>query len=172
MKKNIAIINSNNTEIVNALIKYFSAKNIDFKLFDNDLVEDKYDLVIFTGFNNKCSDIQCDTILNIYPTLLPAFQDEENPLLKSFSYGIKTGGITVHKIEQNKFFGLILAQYPILIGYDTQFEEYKNEILKASSIIYPKVIDAIINDKVFDFNDIFSSSGCGNCSGNCKSCCK
>lgn len=170
MKQKIALINSRNTEIVNSLIKHFSAKNIEFTLLENDSIDDKYNLVILTGFNNKCQHIQCDTIINIYPTLLPAFQNEENPLLKSFTYGIKAGGITIHKVQENKFFGTILAQYPVLIGFDTQFEEYENEILKTSALIYPKVIASILNDKVFDFNDIFTNSECGNCSGNCKTC--
>ncbi len=170
MKQKIALINSNNTEIVNSIIKHFSTKNIEFTLVDNNLPEDKYDIVILTGFNNKYQNIQCENIINIYPTLLPAFQDVENPLLKSFTYGIKAGGITVHRVYKNNFFGTILAQYPVLIGLDTQFEEYRNELLKVSALIYPKVIDAVINDKIFDFNDIFTNSGCGNCSGSCKSC--
>ena len=65
----------------------------------------------------------------------------------------------------------ILAQYPVLISNTTHFDEFRDEMYKVAGILYPKVIECILEDKVFDFADLFKgacSSGCGGCSGDCR----
>ena len=72
-------------------------------------------------------------------------------------------GITIHSKDK------IIAQYPILIGVETHIDDFINEINKIEQILLPAVIDSIINDRVFDFKDLFSTScqhgGCSNCKG-------
>jgi len=109
-------------------------------------------------------------VLNLHLSLLPAFKTE-NPLKDTFTSGVKVGGITIHYAEKDNFFGKIIAQYPVLIGNTTHFDEYCNEIKSISSSLYPVVIEAVANDRVFDFSDLFNSRGCsGGCSGNCNGC--
>ena len=48
------------------------------------------------------------------------------------------------------------------------FDEFEAEIHKVEHALYPKVIECILDDEVFDFSDLFSSGcngGCGGCGG-------
>ena len=40
-------------------------------------------------------------------------------------------------------------------------DELKEQVEKLEEIIYPKVVKTLVEDKVFDFNDLFSHEGCG-----------
>lgn len=100
----------------------------------------------------------------IHYSLLPAF-DCEDPIKEAFLAGVKVSGVTVYDAVTKK----ILAQYPVLIGNSTHYDEFKEEILKTGEILYNKVLECIINDKVFDFADLLKggcqSGGCGGCGG-------
>jgi folate-dependent phosphoribosylglycinamide formyltransferase PurN len=165
MVKVLGIVDSNNKELIFAIEKYFMAKNIKVKVVSSDFDMSEFDLVVLTGFE-KVVPIKQDNILNIYPTLLPAFKDEENPILASYLAGVKVSGITIYNVSNDK----ILAQYPMLIGLDTSLKDLSSEILKIAQKIYPVVIDAVLNDKVFDFNDLFNTSSCGGSCGGCNGC--
>lgn len=111
-------------------------------------------------------------VINVHPSLLPSFACVD-ALSKSFLSGIKVGGITVHKVENNNFWGQIIAQYPVLIGLNTHFDEFEAEILSIEKALLPNVIDAVLNDRVFDYTDLFNRScrcNSGGCSGNCADC--
>ena len=130
---------------------------------DYDMSE--FDVVVLTGYENFTT-IKHDNILNLYPTLLPAFKDNENPILVSYLAGVKVSGISIYNVSNDK----ILAQYPVLIGLDTTFEDFSDELSNIAQKVYPVVIDAVLQDKVFDFNDLFNSSSCGGSCGGCGGC--
>ena len=83
--------------------------------------------------------------------------------------GVKVSGVSVHQVLPDNFYDRILAQYPVLIGNTTHIDEFTKELFAVSNKLYPVVIDAVLNDKVFDFNDLFKSSCSGNCGG-CNGC--
>ena len=104
-------------------------------------------------------------IIRIHPSLLPAF-DCENPIEQAFLSGVKVSGITI--LVNNK----ITAQYPVLIGLETHLDEFKQEIINLEKQLVPAVIEAVIEDRVFDFSDLMRkpcshSGGCSGCRG-CK----
>ena len=104
--------------------------------------------------------------INLHPSLLPSFKGKD-AIKESYLAGVKVSGITIHRVEPDNFYGKIIAQVPILIGNDTHFDEFETEIINIASKIFPKVIETVLEGKVFDFSDLFKSSGCG---GNCSSC--
>ena len=165
MVKRLGIVDSNNKELIFAIEKYFVEKDVDVKVVSLNYDMTEFDVVVLTGFENAVT-IKHENILNIYPTLLPAFKNEENPILASYLAGVKVSGISVYNYSNDK----ILAQYPTLIGLDTTLEDLSGEILKIAQKIYPVVIDAVLNDKVFDFLEILNQSSCGNGCGNCGGC--
>ena len=165
MNKKLGIINSENKDIIFAIEKYFISKTVDVKVVSEDYNMSEFDVVVLTGYGNSDS-ITHSNILKVYPTLLPAFKDEENPILASYLAGVKVSGVTVY----NKSVDKILAQYPVLIGVDTTIVELTDELSKIAQKIYPVVIDAVLNDKVFDYGDLFNSTSCkGSCNG-CSNC--
>ena len=165
MTKNLGIVDSENKDIVFAIERYFVSKDVDVKVVLADFDMSEFDLVVLTGYGNS-DNITHSNILKVYPTLFPAFKDEENPILASYLAGVKVSGVTVY----NKSVDKILAQYPVLIGVDTSMTELSDELSKIAQKIYPVVIESVLYDKVFDFGDLFNSNSCNsNCSG-CSSC--
>ena len=111
-------------------------------------------------------------VINVHPSLLPSFACVD-ALSKSYLSGIKVGGITVHKVDSTNFWGKIITQYPVLIGLNTHFDEFESEILAVEKAVVPAVADCILNDRVFDYTDLFKNScrcNFGGCSGNCSDC--
>lgn len=165
MKKKLAVVNSENIDIVEAILNYFQNKNVEVTLVDK--VDKEFDLNVLTGFEVACECFD-EKVLNIYPALLPAFKGEE-PIKDAFLTGVKVSGVTVHEVNSGDFYGRILAQYPVLIGTTMHITELQSEIIAIAKKLYPVVIDSVLNDKVFDFSDLFKSSCHGNCGG-CGNC--
>lgn len=169
MNKKLGIIESDNKDIIFAIEKYFYNKDVEVKIINSEYDLSEFDLVVLTGFDATTS-ICHNNILNIYPSLLPAFENTDNPISAVFLAGVKVSGITIHKVNSDKFFGKILTQYPVLLGNDIHIEELIEELSKISQKIYPIVIESVLEDKVFDFSDLFNSSSCNGGCGGCKGC--
>ena len=47
------------------------------------------------------------------------------------------------------------------------FDEYVENILELAGFLYPRVIEKLLDNKIFDFEDLLKSCnhGCGSCSG-------
>ena len=106
---------------------------------------------------NKKDDIK------IHYSLLPAFDCDE-PMKEAFLAGVKVSGVTIYNNNTKK----IIAQFPVLIGNTTHYDEFVAEMIKVGELLYNKVIECIEQDKVFDFTDLFGSGGCSN--GGCGGC--
>ncbi len=165
MVKHLGIIDSDNKDIIFAIEKYFVAKDVDVKVVSPNFDMTEFDVVVLTGFENTVT-IKHENILNIYPTLLPAFKNEENPILASYLAGVKVSGVTVYNYSNDK----ILAQYPVLIGLDTDLESLSKELSKIAQHIYPRIIESVLADKVVDFNDLYNSPSCNGGCGGCGGC--
>ena len=74
---------SDNIDIIFAIEKYFVAKDVEVKIVSYDYDMSEFDLVALSGYENS-TIINHSTILNVYPTLLPAFRGEDNPILTSY----------------------------------------------------------------------------------------
>ena len=77
--------------------------------------------------------------------------------------GVKVSGVTIYRESDKK----ILAQYPVLISNTTHFDEFEKDMRKTGEILYKKVTECVEQDKVIDFEDLFSTSCKGNCACKC-----
>ena len=165
MTKKIALYNSNIEETIK---NYFKEQNCTIeKMLEIKNFSD-FDIVVLWDYNDTLPQNNNHTIvLNIHPSLLPAFGGE-NAIEQALKFGSKVSGITIH----NAYTGQIIAQFPVLIGIDTGVSEFIKEMTEIEKHIIPPVIDAVLNDRVFDFGDILNQNTCShkNCSKNCKNC--
>ena len=169
--KKFAIINSENKELIDAINAYFGG-NCPVLSKDDNL--NGYELIILTGYEMEFPAVTGADIINIHQSILPAFKGE-NALMQAFLAGVKVTGITIHRVESGNFYGKILAQYPVLIGLTTHIDEINLELAAIAKKLYPAVIEALINDRVFDFADLFKNScshhgGCSGCTGKNTGC--
>lgn len=164
--KTFAVVDSENKGIIEAIRKYFGG---DVSVHSKDDCFDGYDLIVLTGYDVSFLKPLNSRVINLHPALLPSFQGED-ALKNTFLSGVKVSGVTIHDVEENNFYGKIIAQYPVLIGLTTNFCDYVQEVEIIAQKLYPLVIDSIINDRVFDFHHLLnrsctsSQNGCGNCS--------
>lgn len=167
--KSFAILQSENKEIIDAIQTHFGNT---CPVLSKDANFDNYNLIVLTGYETEFLKPEHAHVINLHPALLPSFKGDD-ALKQAFLSGVKVSGVTIHSVEEDNFYGKILAQYPVLIGLTTNFSDYIQEIEIVGKKLYPVVIESIINDKVFDYGDLFKSgcaSGKSGCGGNCGGC--
>ena len=200
MSKKIAILGSGQGNVFKSIVDYFNNQDVQIMCLSNNLkseilkiaqdlqIPNKYlpkeentqyfasnnfDLIVLTDYNETLDNdtLEVGQFIDIHPSLLPAFKGYD-AIQRAFLAGVKVTGVTVYQRRANIEEERILAQYPVLIGITTHIDEVEKEIYEVEKKLYPPVIDAILNDRVFDFQDLFKNS-ChknGGCNGGCSQC--
>ena len=131
------------------------AKGLSREAFDRQIIhaleEKAVDLICLAGFMRLLSPsfIQAfrNRILNIHPSLLPAFPglDAQRQALE---YGVKVSGCTVHFVDEGLDSGPIIMQaaVPVLDG-DTE-ESLSARILEQEHRIYSKAIQWALDGQI------------------------
>jgi phosphoribosylglycinamide formyltransferase 1 len=86
-------------------------------------------------------------IINIHPSLLPAFPGA-NAYEEAFNYGVKISGITIHLVDEEVDRGPILAQESFERFPDDTLESFKQRGLAIEHRLYPKVLQQLAEQKV------------------------
>ena len=132
-----------------------SSKGLSREAFDRRVIhvleETRVDLVCLAGFMRLLSPSFIhafrNRILNIHPSLLPAFPglDAQRQALE---YGVKVSGCTVHFVDEGLDSGPIVLQavVPVLDG-DTE-ESLSTRILEQEHQIYPKAIQYVLDGQI------------------------
>lgn len=94
--------------------------------------------VLLADFENK--------IVNIHPSLLPAFPGKD-AIGQAFEAGVKITGVTVHFIDEGIDTGPIIAQEPVAVLTGDTEAELKERIQKTEHQLYPKVINQLLQAK-------------------------
>jgi len=202
--KKLAIMGSGNGSNFEAIVKYFEGKPVEITCLSNVedayiltraeklgvkhqflplkataeyFSENKFDLVALAGYMRIIPTEALEemgSVINIHPSLLPAYKGSVNAIEEAFLAGVKVSGVTVHWVNSDVDGGKIIAQYPVLIQNGTHFDEFEEEIHAVEHKLYPIVIEKILEDKVFDFSDLLKSDchSHGSCGGGCGGGCK
>ncbi|KLU39312.1 MAG: phosphoribosylglycinamide formyltransferase [Peptococcaceae bacterium 1109] len=81
-------------------------------------------------------------ILNIHPSLLPAFPGL-NAQSQALAYGVKVSGCTVHFVDEGVDSGPIISQEAVpVLPHDT-LESLSERILEAEHRLYPKALQLV-----------------------------
>lgn len=137
------------------MLQYFSENDFDLVAVRNCSVELKPQVINASRF------------VKVHPSLLPAFAGAD-AVYRAFDAGVKVTGITVHYLSANLEGGKIVTQYPILIPNLMHYDELQKSIKNLEDGIFPIVIEKILEDKVFDFQDLLPNKSCDG-SGGCSS---
>ena len=78
-------------------------------------------------------------IINIHPTLLPAFPGA-HPVADTLAYGVKIAGVTVHFVDEDVDSGPIIAQSAVPVLDTDDQESLHNRIQVEEHKLYPQVI--------------------------------
>lgn len=85
-----------------------------------------------------------DRILNIHPSLLPAFPGL-NAQLQAIEHGVKFSGCTVHFVDETLDGGPIIAQRAIPVHEDDTEESLSARILEQEHQLYPEAVAFVVS---------------------------
>lgn len=112
------------------------------------LREHGVDLVILAGYMRLLSPEFIaafpNRILNIHPSLLPAFPGLEAQL-QAFNYGCKVAGCTVHFVDEELDHGVIILQRTIAVEANDTAESLAARILREEHIAFSEGIAQVLS---------------------------
>jgi len=112
------------------------------------LREHKVDLVCLAGYMRLISPLFLeafpDRVLNIHPSLLPAFPglDAQRQALE---YGVQVSGCTVHFVDENLDHGVIITQRSVPVMSDDDQHTLAARILEQEHIAYGEAIRMVLS---------------------------
>jgi phosphoribosylglycinamide formyltransferase-1 len=86
-------------------------------------------------------------IINIHPSLLPAFPGL-HAQKQALEYGVKVTGCTIHFVDEKVDSGLILLQKPVKVLDSDSEETLSERILREEHSLYPQAIRLIAEKRV------------------------
>ena len=114
------------------------------------LKEHNVDLVCLAGYMRLLSPwfVQQfpQRILNIHPSLLPAFPGLEAQE-QAFAYGVKVSGCTVHFVDEELDHGAIIVQKTVPVLDDDDEHSLAARILEQEHIAYTEAIQIVLGRK-------------------------
>ena len=127
----------------------------DREAFDRAVVERlhefKIDFVVLAGYMRLVSSFFLrqypDKILNIHPSLLPAFKGT-HAIKDAFDSGVKVTGPTVHFVNEEMDGGPIILQERVAVDPQDSVESLEEKIHEAEHRIYPQAIDLFVRGKL------------------------
>ncbi|HVW08465.1 MAG TPA: phosphoribosylglycinamide formyltransferase [Bryobacteraceae bacterium] len=121
------------------------------KLVIDELRTHEVDLVCLAGFMRllSASFIQAfpNRVLNIHPSLLPAFPGLDAQR-QALDHGVKITGCTVHIVDEFLDSGPILIQSAVPVLDSDSVESLSARILAQEHVIYSKAIQLMVDDRV------------------------
>ena len=128
------------------------SKGLDREVYDrmvlDELARHHVDLVCLAGFMRLLSATFIrqypNRILNIHPSLLPAFPglDAQHQALE---HGVRISGCTVHFVDEDLDAGPILLQTAVPVLDDDTVETLSARILQEEHRIYPEAIRMVLS---------------------------
>jgi phosphoribosylglycinamide formyltransferase-1 len=115
------------------------------------LREHGVDVVCLAGYMRLLSPVFLDAfagrILNVHPSLLPAFPGRDAQR-QALEHGVKVSGATVHLVDAGLDAGPILAQEAVLVRDDDTVETLSARILEAEHRIYPRAVRSVLEGRL------------------------
>ena len=135
--------------------KWVSHKKLERADHEKELLsffrERDADILVLAGYMRVLSpfiigNLQ-NKIINIHPSLLPAFKGTTKAIDEAFDFGCKVTGVTVHIVDVEVDEGKILAQQAVEISSQDSKESLAEKIHVVEHKIYPQVLKIISEKK-------------------------
>ena len=116
-----------------------------------ELLAEGVDLVVLAGFMRLLSAVVTtvfrNKIINIHPSLLPAFPGTSG-VEQALDYGVKVTGCTVHFVDEGLDTGPIILQEAVPVIQGDTAETLHQRIHAAEYRIFPRAIELLCRDKI------------------------
>lgn len=116
--------------------------------FEQTLLDRGIGVVAMAGFMTVLADKffggpLADDLINIHPSLLPAFKGD-HAVRDALAYGVKVTGTTIHKATPEIDVGPIIAQEVVQVMPDDTVEILHERIKRVERRLYPAVIRTLL----------------------------
>lgn len=109
------------------------------------------DSVVLAGFmrvlGGELVSAFSNRILNIHPSLLPAFPGA-NAVDQALEHGVKMTGVTVHFVDEEVDHGPIIAQRAVPVLLDDDRDSLHARIQVEEHDLYPRVVGALARGEI------------------------
>ncbi len=131
-----------------------------FEDFNDAIIEELksngVELVVLAGYlkilSNKFIEEYRERIINIHPSLIPAFCGKGYYGLKvhqaAVDYGVKLSGATVHFVDEEADTGPIIIQEAVEVSYEDNAESLQQKILNLEHKILPLAVRYYCQGKI------------------------
>jgi phosphoribosylglycinamide formyltransferase-1 len=86
-------------------------------------------------------------ILNIHPSLLPAFRGKD-AIRQALEYGVRWTGVTVHWVDEGVDTGPIIDQKPVLVTPEDTMETLQKKVQFVEHNLYPAVMYKLLTGRI------------------------
>jgi phosphoribosylglycinamide formyltransferase 1 len=83
-------------------------------------------------------------IVNIHPSLLPAFPGKD-AIGQALSAGVETTGVTIHYVDEGMDTGPVIASATVRIAANETRESLQKKIQRIEHSLYPEVLEELLN---------------------------
>lgn len=134
---------------------FLDPKGYDRAEYDREILKilEQYDtdLLLLAGYfrllGSEIIEAYRNRILNIHPSLLPAFKGL-HAQKQAFEYGVKVAGCTVHFVDEGLDSGPIIIQKCVPVLPEDTEETLTARILEQEHIIYPEAVRLFVEGKL------------------------
>jgi phosphoribosylglycinamide formyltransferase 1 len=110
------------------------------------------DLVVLAGYDEILDPALLSPfvgrMINVHPSLLPAFAGTLHAQAAALKYGVKVSGCTVHYVTEDVDCGPIIAQAAVPVLEDDDVESLGARILEQEHRLLPRVVTLIAEGRV------------------------
>jgi phosphoribosylglycinamide formyltransferase-1 len=86
-------------------------------------------------------------ILNVHPSLLPAFQGDQS-VARAIEWGVKTTGVTVHLVDEEVDHGPIVSQEAVTVASNDDWDSLEARIHEVEHRLFPAAVRALIEGRL------------------------
>jgi phosphoribosylglycinamide formyltransferase-1 len=101
--------------------------------------------VCLAGFMRLLGPEFCGAVLNIHPSLLPAFPGVDAQR-QALEHGVKITGATVHFVTPELDAGPIVMQAQVSVNDDDTAESLASRVLEVEHAIYPAALQRVLHE--------------------------
>lgn len=131
--------------------KGFNSRESYDQVLISTIKDDQIDLVVLAGFMRLLSPLFVQAfplqVLNIHPSLLPAFPGTDG-IEQAFNYGVKVTGCTVHFVDEGLDSGPVVLQEAVPVIQRESVKTLQQRIQALEHRLYPIAIDLFCRDKL------------------------
>lgn len=128
--------------------EFQTKKSYEEKILEYLLIKE-VDLIVLAGYMRIIDSTLLDEyesrIINIHPSLLPAFPGLHG-IRDAYEAGVRETGVTIHYIDKGVDTGPIICQERVIVEEDDTLEELEKRIHLVEHRIYPKVIEQVVKE--------------------------